>query len=111
MIHTIHAMESGMPALTIRVRSDMGREDLELEIREAVKDFVETPGAARDNALEATGGKFAWGDLAMWLPADIARDHGFEILDTATEEFTVDYNGSLLPKGFQWDEDALYANK
>lgn len=108
MIHTIHATESGMPALTIRIRSDMGKDDLELEIREAVKEFVETPGAARDNALEATGGKFAWGDLAMWLPESIARSHGFEILDTAAQEFTVDYNASLLPEGFQWDEETLY---
>lgn len=89
----------GVPFL-IEVRSGLAGKDLADAMRAAARDFLSRCTLERDNALNATGNRFDWGDLALWLPDGIAKAHGFEILDThlVTAAAAVERDESLLPK-------------
>ena len=98
MIYFINAHRTGEPDLIIQVKSDLPTEDLVASIKSAVTDFVNSDSSKTRNAMQATQNQFNGGDLALWLPARHARDHGFEIIGAAIADMTVDHDESLLPE-------------
>lgn len=87
--------------LILTVRSDLDQHSLGQAIRDAVAEFVNSPDA--ETCLAATCGNFNWGDLYLWLPEDIQKAHGFEILSADTTDFITCHDESLLPEGFEYD--------
>lgn len=92
---------AGVPDSILRVKTDLDIDGLYTAIHEAVAEFLSDQNYANaaENALSATRGKFTWNDLALWLPEDIQKRHGFEILDATTEIYAVGGPNSLLPDG------------
>lgn len=88
---------TGMPDQLLRIRTDLAWEALQAAVSDAVDDFLENGGTEADTALSATGGKFDWDDLSLWLPDRFQRAHGFVIEDATTDLKRIDGRRSLLP--------------
>lgn len=89
--------------LILTVKSDLDQHGLGQAVRDAVAEFVSSGTRRAEDCLDATCGNFNWGDLYLWLPEDIQKAHGFEILSADTTDFITCHNESLLPEGFEYD--------
>lgn len=90
--------------LILTVRSDLDQHGLGQAIRDAVAEFVSSGSRASTDCLDATCGCFNWGDLYLWLPEEIQKTHGFEILSADVTDCIVCHDESLLPEGFEYKD-------
>ena len=87
----------GRSDMVMLTESSLPSDELLEEMRAAAADFLESGTEEVRTALDATGGKFGWTELAMWLPEHISVRRGFRILDFEPAGLSVDGSESLLP--------------
>lgn len=68
--------------------------DVIVALREAAGEFLWTEDGKK--VLEETNGRFNWGDLVEYLPAEVCERHGVRIVDTFQTDLVVFHNEILL---------------
>lgn len=84
--------------LLLEIKSDKCGQELLESVKSAVAGFLSSDTLEKDRAMEATGGSFNWGDVALWLPRDVMLGHGFEIVDTHVTDLVTEHDENLLPR-------------